>query len=73
MKLKKKTIKRLEWKGIEERSYAFSPFDFRNIGIRGEAGLMRMDRVELGKSLPLPKRAIRGCILLPFMSNFGRL
>ncbi len=42
--MKVKTIARTEWHGIEERAYAYAPFEA--FGLRGEAGLMHMTRVD---------------------------
>lgn len=46
MPVRKKTIKRTEWKGIEKRRYAFSAFAFDGLPLSGEAGLMWMDSVK---------------------------
>ncbi len=42
--MKIKTIARTEWRGIEGRACAYAPFEA--FGLSGEAGLMRMTRVD---------------------------
>lgn len=44
MKLKRKTMQRREWKGIEEKSFCAMPV--KNELFSGKAGLLRMERVE---------------------------
>lgn len=41
--LKKKTMRRTEWRGIEKRRYATMPFE--QDGLRGRVGLLYMDEV----------------------------
>lgn len=75
--LDKRTIKRLEWRGIEKRAYAFSEFCFDAFGISGEAGLMLMQKVEkpffvhsFGKRLAITKEGYSWLHLAPLGENF---
>ncbi len=77
MKLQKKTMRRLEWKGIEERSYAFMPFSFDSLGLSGQAGLLRMARVDdpfsvlsLGRPLTITQTGYTWLHLAPINEDF---
>ena len=52
MKLKRKTMARTEWKGIEKRLYADMPFE--EVGVRGRVGLLYMEKVDEPFAVPSP-------------------
>ena len=51
--VRRKTMRRTEWVGIEARRYAFMPFEA--LGLRGCAGLMYMDEVRNPFSVQSPR------------------
>lgn len=55
--IRRKTMRRTEWRGIERRRCAFMPFDA--LGMTGCAGLMRMDEVREPFSVPSPQGETR--------------
>jgi len=77
MALEKKTIRRLEWRGIEEREYAFSPFEMKDMNLSGEAGLMYMKREEkpfqvksFGKPVLITGSGYSWLHIAPYGENF---
>lgn len=75
MVLKRKTMRRTEWTGIEERKYAFMTVE--NDLFCGKAGLLRMERVEkpfsvttLGRRVQITGQGYTWLQLAPANENF---
>ena len=54
--IRRKTMRRTEWRGIERRRHAFAPFEA--LGLRGCAGLLYMDEVQNPCAVPSPRGEI---------------